>query len=210
MKHTVLRTVCVGALGGVLALTGCTTGSHTDHAGHDGAASSDTAPSGTPTEASHEGSHTEDAMDHAAMGHPMDGGPAPAGIAEAGSPTYPVGTSVVLEADHMEGMKGAAATISGAYDTFAYAVDYTPTTGGEPVRDHRWVVQEEIADAGTERLADGTEVVLEAEHMEGMTGAHATVVAPTDETVYMVDLEADGMRMTQHKWVVESEISPAG
>ncbi|MGO1258791.1 MAG: DUF1541 domain-containing protein, partial [Brachybacterium sp.] len=30
------------------------------------------------------------------------------------------------------------------------------------------------------------------------------------ETVYMVDLEIDGMTMTNHKWVVESEIEPAG
>ena len=31
----------------------------------------------------------------------------------------------------------------------------------------------------------------------------------TDETVYMVDYETDGMKMTNHKWVVESEIQPA-
>ena len=39
-------------------------------------------------------------------------------------------------------------TIAGAYDTYTYSVDYAPTTGGHPVTDHRWVVHEEIRDAG--------------------------------------------------------------
>ena len=60
-----------------------------------------------------------------------------------------------------------------------------------------------------ERLADGTEVTLLAEHMEGMEGVKATIASSTDETVYMVDYETDGMKMTNHKWVVESEIQPA-
>ena len=139
----------------------------------------------------------------------LDGGPAPAGIAEATDPTYPVGTEVTLTADHMEGMDGANATIAGAYDTYTYAVDFTPSAGGEPVKDHKWVVQQEIKDAGDERLADGTEVTLEAEHMEGMKGAKATIASSTEETVYMVDYESDGMTMTNHKWVVESELKPA-
>ena len=45
--------------------------------------------------------------------------------------------------------------------------------------------------------------------MEGMKGAQATIASSTDETVYMVDYESDGMTMTNHKWVVESEIKPA-
>ena len=109
----------------------------------------------------------------------------------------------------MEGMDGANATIAGAYDTYTYAVNFTPSTGGEPVKDHKWVVQQEIKDAGDERLADGTEVTLEAEHMEGMKGAKATIASSTEETVYMVDYESDGMTMTNHKWVVESELKPA-
>jgi hypothetical protein len=143
------------------------------------------------------------------MEHPMDGGPAPAGIEKAASPKYPVGTEVKLTASHMEGMDGAKATIVGAYDTYTYAVNFTPTTGGDPVKDHKWVVQEEIKDAGDQRLADGTEVTLLAEHMKGMKGAKATIASSTDQTVYMVDYEADGMKMTNHKWVVESEIQPA-
>lgn len=145
---------------------------------------------------------------HAGHDHPADGGPAPAGIAEAANPKYPVGTEVTLTADHMPGMDGANATISGAYDTIAYAIDYTPTTGGAPVLDHKWVVQEELQDAGTQRLADGTVKQVLADHMQGMEGAEATIASSTDETVYMVDIDDPDMQMKRHKWVVESEIQP--
>lgn len=145
---------------------------------------------------------------HAGHDHPADGGPAPAGIAEAANPKYPVGTEVTLTADHMPGMDGANATISGAYDTIAYAIDYTPTTGGAPVLDHKWVVQEELQDAGTQRLADGTVKQVLADHMQGMEGAEATIASSTAETVYMVDIDDPDMQMKRHKWVVESEIQP--
>ncbi|MBO1750223.1 YdhK family protein [Actinotalea sp. BY-33] len=150
-----------------------------------------------------------DPDDHEGHDHPADGGPAPEGMTERDEPRYPVGAEVILTADHMAGMDGATATIVGAYETYTYSVDYTPTTGGDPVEDHRWVVQEEIRDAGGDLLPDGTEVTLAAEHMTGMDGATATIASSTGETVYIVDLEVDGMTMTNHKWVVESEIEPA-
>jgi len=137
-----------------------------------------------------------------------DGGPAPAGIAAASDPTYAIGTRVRLTADHMPGMRGAEATISGAFATTTYSVSYTPITGGDPVVDHRWVVHEELRDPGRAPLADGTEVVLDADHMPGMRGANAIVFSSTTETVYTVDLEVGGMQITRHKWVVESEIEP--
>ena len=194
MRKHLKTTVAAGVLGGALVFTGCSTGGDQDQ--------------GTPsTTSQHEGHGSS--SDSGGMEHPMDGGPAPEGIETAASPTYPVGTEVTLTADHMEGMDGANATIAGAYDTYTYAVDFTPSAGGEPVKDHKWVVQQEIKDAGDERLADGTEVTLEAEHMEGMEGAEATIASSTEETVYMVDYESDGMTMTNHKWVVESEIKPA-
>ncbi|MCK6108989.1 MULTISPECIES: YdhK family protein [Micrococcus] len=194
MRKRLMTTVVAGVLGGALVFTGCSTGGDQDQA--------------TPSTTSHHEGHGS-SSDSGGMEHPMDGGPAPEGIETAASPTYPVGTEVTLTADHMEGMDGANATIAGAYDTYTYAVDFTPSTGGEPVKDHKWVVQQEIKDAGEERLADGTEVTLEAEHMEGMEGAEATIASSTEETVYMVDYESDGMTMTNHKWVVESEIKPA-
>ncbi|RSZ66025.1 DUF1541 domain-containing protein [Corynebacterium hylobatis] len=146
--------------------------------------------------------------DHGGHDHPADGGAPPAGIAEATNPTYPVGTEVRLTADHMPGMDGAEARVSGAFDTTTYSVSYTPTDGGDPVTDHRWVVHEELVDPGQAPLPDGAEVVLDAEHMSGMPGAQATIDYSTDETVYMVDLTVDGMAMTNHKWVTESEIQP--
>lgn len=194
MRKRLMTTVVAGVLGGALVFTGCSTGGDQDQA--------------TPSTTSHHEGHGS-SSDSGGMEHPMDGGPAPEGIETAASPTYPVGTEVTLTADHMEGMDGANATIAGAYDTYTYAVNFTPSTGGEPVKDHKWVVQQEIKDAGEERLADGTEVTLEAEHMEGMKGAKATIASSTEETVYMVDYESDGMTMTNHKWVVESEIKPA-
>ena len=194
MRKHLMTTVAAGVLGGALVFTGCSTGGDQDQ--------------GTPsTTSQHEGHGSS--SDSGGMEHPMDGGPAPEGIETAASPTYPVGTEVTLTADHMEGMDGANATIAGAYDTYTYAVDFTPSAGGDPVKDHKWVVQQEIKDAGDERLADGTEVTLEAEHMEGMKGAKATIASSTEETVYMVDYESDGMTMTNHKWVVESELKPA-
>lgn len=181
MRKGTRTLLATGLIGGLLALGGC---------------ASDT-------------SEPEDSSGMGGMNHSMDGGPAPEGIVDASDPEFPVGTEVTLMADHMPGMEGAPATIVGAYDTYAYAVDYTPTTGGDPVTDHRWVVQEDLENAPDERLADGTEVTLAANHMEGMEGAEATIVSSTDETVYMVDYEADGMTMTNHKWMVESEIEPA-
>ena len=195
MRKRLMTTVAAGVLGGALVLTGCSTGGDQEQA--------------TPSSTSEHEGHGSSGSDGGGMEHPMDGGPAPSGIEKAASPKYPVGTEVTLTADHMESMDGANATIVGAFDTYTYAVNFTPTTGGDPIKDHKWVVQEEIKDAGDQRLADGTEVTLEAEHMEGMKGAQATIASSTDETVYMVDYESDGMTMTNHKWVVESEIKPA-
>ncbi|APX32697.1 hypothetical protein BH708_08185 [Brachybacterium sp. P6-10-X1] len=156
--------------------------------------------------------HGEDQQDAGGMtgyDHPADGGAPPEGIEAAENPAYPLGTTVRLTADHMPGMNGAEATISGAFTTTAYSVSFTPTTGGEPVTDHKWVVHEELESPGQPPLPDGTEVVLEAGHMAGMQGATATIDHSTQETVYMVDLATDDMTMTNHKWVLESEIQPA-
>ena len=70
-------------------------------------------------------------------------------------------------------------------------------------------VPEGMTEATDPAYPVGTEVTLAADHMEGMDGATATVASSTEETVYVVDFEAGGMTMTNHKWVVESEIQPA-
>lgn len=180
---------------GTLALTSCA-----------GPGNDETAPESVPTQDQVQtDTPNPDAQTH---DHDPDGGPAPAGIQEATDPTYAVGDSVILNADHMPGMDGAEAKISGAFDTTTYSVSYTPTDGGEAVTNHKWVVHEELADHGEAPLEAGSQVILNADHMPGMKGAEATIDSSTDETVYMVDFEMDGMEMTNHKWVVESEIQP--
>ncbi|GGH85525.1 hypothetical protein JOD43_003403 [Pullulanibacillus pueri] len=134
----------------------------------------------------------------------------PKGLKVAEHPTYKVGRPVILKADHMAGMKGAKATIKGAYHTTAYVVNYTPTTGGHPVKNHKWVIQEEIKGAGHQTLKPGTKVILEANHMKGMKGASAKIVSSEKTTVYMVDYQptTDGKPVKNHKWVTEEEITP--
>lgn len=136
-------------------------------------------------------------------------GEVPEGLKAAENPTYKVGSEALILADHMPGMKGAVATIAGAYDTTAYSVTYYPTTGGEPVKDHKWVIHEEIQNAGEAPLAPGTEVILNADHMKGMKGASAVIDSAVDTTVYMIDFTTTaGEKVKNHKWVVESELSP--
>ena len=150
--------------------------------------------------------HSEESME---MNH-SGSGEVPEGLKEAESPTYKVGSKAILETDHMEGMKGAEATIVGAYDTVAYAISYTPENGGERVTNHKWVIQEEIKDAGEEMLETGTKVTVEANHMVGMDGAAAEIDSSEQTTVYMVDYTptTGGKTVINHKWVTESELSP--
>jgi hypothetical protein len=144
-----------------------------------------------------------DNMNHSSSGE------VPKGIKVAQNPTYKVGSQAIIQADHMPGMKGAKATIVGAYDTAAYAVSYTPTTGGQPVKNHKWVVHEEIKNAGSEPFKPGTQVTLMADHMPGMMGTTATIDLAQHTTVYMVDYtpSAGGQPVKNHKWVTESELS---
>jgi hypothetical protein len=148
-------------------------------------------------------------MDHSSMNH-SGSGEIPEGLKVAENPTYKVGSRAIIKEGHMEGMKGAEATIVGAYDTIAYSVSYTPTNGGERVENHKWVIHEEIPEAGDAPLEPGTEVALDAEHMEGMKGATAVIDTAEETTVYMIDFTptTGGEKVTNHKWVTESELSP--
>lgn len=152
------------------------------------------------------GDHGDDAM--AGHDHPADGGPAPEGMIAADNAKFPVGSEVQVLADHMPGMKGAEGKVVGVFTTTTYSVSYTPTDGSEPVKDHRWVVHEELESPGEAPLADGSEITINAEHMAGMKGAKGTVDYSTQEPVYMVDIDEDGMTMKNHKWVTESELAP--
>lgn len=144
-----------------------------------------------------------DDMDHSSSGN------VPKDLKVAENPTYEVGSKAIIETDHMEGMKGAEATIVGAYDTIAYVISYTPTNGGERVENHKWVIQEEIANAGEEPLEPGKEVTINATHMKGMDGATAEIESAEQTTVYMVDYTptTGGEEVKNHKWVTENELS---
>lgn len=143
-------------------------------------------------------------MDHSSSGE------VPEDLANAEDPTYPVGSEAVMSADHMKGMDGAVATIEGAYDTTVYAVTYTPTTGGEEVENHKWVIHEEIENPEEQPYEQRDEVVLNADHMEGMKGATATIDSAEENNVYMVSYtdSETGEKVENHKWVTENELSP--
>ncbi|MFC4355569.1 YdhK family protein [Chryseomicrobium palamuruense] len=147
-------------------------------------------------------------MDHGNMDHSTDGS-IPEGLEEAQDPTFAVGDTAMITNAHMEGMEGVEAEVVGAFATTVYTVSYTPTTGGDPVEDHKWVVHEEVEDVGQAPLEPGTEVILDADHMEGMDGATATIDSAEETTVYMVNYtdKVTGDEVTNHKWVTESELS---
>ncbi|MCF8890620.1 YdhK family protein [Priestia megaterium] len=172
--------------------------------------------SNNDNEAKNENNSNQSEMDHSKMNESemseMDhsgSGEIPEGLKEAENPKFKVGSQAIIHADHMKGMDGAKATIVGAYDTTVYTVTYTPTTGGEKVTNHKWVIQEEIKDANDKELKPGTEVTLEADHMEGMKGAKATIDSAEKTTIYMVDYTptTGGEKVTNHQWLTESELS---
>ncbi|MBM4764632.1 YdhK family protein [Bacillus sp. B15-48] len=148
-------------------------------------------------------------MDHSHMDM-SSSGEVPEGLKVAENPTYPVGSKAIIQDAHMEGMKDAEATIAGAYETTVYTISYTPTTGGERVENHKWVIHEELIDAGDAPLAPGTEVKTDASHMQGMEGAAVEIDSAEETTVYMVDFTTTtgGEEVRNHKWVTEAELSP--
>lgn len=150
-----------------------------------------------------------ESVDHADMEH-LNSGEVPEGLNVAENPTYKVASKAIIEENHMEGMKGAEATIVGAYDTMVYAISYNPTNGGERVENHKWVVHEEILDADEHPFGPGDEVIIDAEHMKGMDGATAIIDSAKKTTVYMIDFipTTGEPKVTNHKWVTESELSP--
>ncbi len=54
------------------------------------------------------------------------------------------GDEVTITADHMKNMKGAKGKIVSVHKGPAYSISYTPTDGGEMVKDHMWVSGDEL------------------------------------------------------------------
>ncbi|WP_340009242.1 YdhK family protein [Paenibacillus sp. FSL K6-0276] len=132
-------------------------------------------------------------------------GEVPDHLKVAENPTFKVGSQAIIQTNHMEGMKGATATIVGAFDTTAYIVSYRPTTGGFPVTNHKWIIHEEIKKSANKPYESGSEVVMEADHMKDMKGATAQINAAEQTTVYMIDYKptTGGDEVKNHKWVTE-------
>src|SRR5699024_8171218 len=132
----------------------------------------------------------------------------PDDLQEAEETIFMVGREAVIKAEHLPGMKGATATIDGVYDTTAYIVRYIPTDGVEKVEEQKWIIHEAVEDQTEEPYKHGDEVVLEADHMEGMKGATASIDEAIDTVVYMVSYEDTdtGEEVKYHKWVTEEEL----
>ena len=70
-------------------------------------------------------------------------------------------------------------------------------------------VPEGLQEAKNPTYKLGSEATIKADHMKGMNGAKATIVGAYDTTVYTVSYTptTGGEKVTNHKWVTESELS---
>ncbi len=153
--------------------------------------------------------NTNDSAAREDMNHSSSTGELPQNLKTANNPTFPTGSEAIIQTNHMESMDQAEAVISGAYHTTAYSVSYKPTTESETIWNHKWVVHEELEDAGEKPLEPGSKVILNADHMKGMKGAEATIETAKNTTVYMVDfIPTNGDdEVMNHKWVIEDELT---
>lgn len=57
---------------------------------------------------------------------------------------FEVGDEATLTADHMAGMQGQTAVITGTHDGPAYMIDFEPADGSEEFTNHKWVTEDEL------------------------------------------------------------------
>lgn len=76
-----------------------------------------------------------------------ESGEIPKGLKRAENPTYPKGSEVIIQAEHMPGMPGANATIDSAENTIVYMITYTDTETGQSVENHKWLIEDELSPA---------------------------------------------------------------
>ncbi|AYW50447.1 DUF1541 domain-containing protein [Tetragenococcus halophilus] len=63
---------------------------------------------------------------------------------------YEEGDEVTLTADHMAGMQGQSAEITGVHEGPAYMIDFEPADGSEKFTNHKWVTEDELGPADEE------------------------------------------------------------
>lgn len=135
-------------------------------------------------------------------------GSVPMNVKIAENPTFPVGSKVKIYANHMEGMEGAEGVVVAVYDTTAYSISFRPTTGGEEVKNYKWVIHEELDGASGAPMEPGRELLINVDHIQGMEGATATIEAADEGPVYMVDFTTTtGEKVENYKWLVEAELA---
>lgn len=127
----------------------------------------------------------------------------------ASKPTFPIGSQVILNGEHANGMYGANGTVVAAFDTIAYSVSYTPTTGGERVTNYQWIVNEELVDNNDVAFEVGDKVVTSADHQQGIHNTEVTIDAVRPTTVYLVDYidTENNKKISNYKWLIEDELS---
>jgi hypothetical protein len=78
------------------------------------------------------------------------------------------------------------------------------------VKHYKWVIHEEIGNAGIAPFEPGDHVLLHVDHAEGMDGAGATIESAKPTTVYMVNFfnTKTGSEVKNYQWVTEDELSP--
>ncbi|CAM2839307.1 YdhK family protein [Fructilactobacillus fructivorans] len=133
----------------------------------------------------------------------------PTDLTAAKNPKYKVGSEVKLTADHMKGMKGAKAKVTGAYDSPLYVIDYKPTDGKAEVKNHEFVTKNQLkADKPGAGLKKGEKVTVEADHMKGMKGAKGKIVKVCDGPAYAVTFTPTngGKEYVNHQWVSQTEM----
>lgn len=147
----------------------------------------------------------EDHMEH--MNHKSENG-SPDNMKATNDSKFKKGDKVTITAGHMDGMKNANGTVKNAYNTYAYEVSYTPNNGGKKVKNHKWVVNEEIAKAPKTGFKKGDTVKLEADHMPGMKDAKAQIDNVEKTTVYIVDYKSteNNKMVKNHKWMTADEL----
>lgn len=66
-------------------------------------------------------------------------------LLDVGNEPLEPGMEATTDADHMSGMEDAVVEIDSAEQTTVYMIDFTPTTGGEEVKNHKWVTESELS-----------------------------------------------------------------
>ncbi|MEK9197317.1 DUF1541 domain-containing protein [Ureibacillus sp. 179-F W5.1 NHS] len=169
----------------------------------------DTTETGTNVTNNQEGMDKQPEADGGHGEHTEHNGQVPEGLKEAENPKYPVGSTAIVNASHTDGMEGAVATIKAAYDTTVYSVSYTPTNGDPYEENHKWFVEGELDPVDEGTLDQGADVIINADHLEGMLGAQGVIDTVEETTVYVVDYTNSlGETVTDHYWLKESELAP--